>query len=176
METSPPPPSPPSIVLFHPEFCDEGQVQVLINFLNWRKILDRLRQVYIWLGIRDFLFSYIFCGRARVCWPLLCLCCPFMIFDGCLNSNSECCRSKRARYLSHLSPYLSTNPSAQPPIPLPQPPIPLLSHPSPVISQPSPYLSTHPLTYPSTPPVCETFAILLFQLLYQNIFFMDSEY
>ncbi len=37
--------------------------------------------------------------------PLLTVCRPFMTFEGCLNSNSECCRSKRARYqLSHPSP------------------------------------------------------------------------
>ncbi len=32
------------------------------------------------------------------------LCRPFMIFEGCLDSNQECCRSKLARYrLSHPS-------------------------------------------------------------------------
>jgi hypothetical protein len=36
--------------------------------------------------------------RARVCWPLLCLWRKFMIYEGCLESNPECCRSKRARY------------------------------------------------------------------------------
>jgi len=37
-----------------------------------------------------------------VCRPLLCLCRTFMIFEGCLNSNSECCHSKPARFqLSH---------------------------------------------------------------------------
>ncbi len=47
-------------------------------------------------------FLCVYFWRARVCWPLLCKCRPFMIFEGCLNSNSECCRSKRARYqLSH---------------------------------------------------------------------------
>ncbi len=40
--------------------------------------------------------------RARVCRPLLCLCRPFMIFEGCLDSNPEYCRSKLARNrLSH---------------------------------------------------------------------------
>ncbi len=50
-----------------------------------------------------YLLFYIF-WRASMCWSLLCLCRPFMIFEGCLNSNSECCRSKRARYqLNHPS-------------------------------------------------------------------------
>jgi hypothetical protein len=46
-------------------------------------------------------FVYFF-WRARVCRPLLCLCPPFYIFDICLDSNPESCRSKQARYkLSH---------------------------------------------------------------------------
>ena len=50
-----------------------------------------------------FFFLYIF-WRARMCRPLLCLCRPFMIFEGYLDSNPECCRSKLARYrLSHPS-------------------------------------------------------------------------
>ncbi len=57
--------------------------------------------VFIWDEM--FFFLYIF-WRARVCRPLLCLCRPFMIFEGCLDSNPEYCRSKLARYrLSHLS-------------------------------------------------------------------------
>ncbi len=54
---------------------------------------------------RDLIhFLYIFFWRARVCRPLLCLCRPFMIFEGCLDSNPEYCRSKLARYrLSHPS-------------------------------------------------------------------------
>jgi hypothetical protein len=31
----------------------------------------------------------------RVCWPILCLCCPFMVFEGCLDSNPERRRSKQ---------------------------------------------------------------------------------
>jgi hypothetical protein len=54
------------------------------------------------------LFLYIF-WWARVCRPLLRLCRPFMIFEGYLDSNPECCRSKLARYrLSHPS-HLSTD-------------------------------------------------------------------
>ncbi len=43
--------------------------------------------------------------RATECWRLLCLCRSFMIFEGCLDSKLECCRSMRAR-------------PAKPPIPL----------------------------------------------------------
>jgi hypothetical protein len=39
--------------------------------------------------------------QPRVCWPLLCICCPFCIFERCLDSNSESCRSKQKRY--HLA-------------------------------------------------------------------------
>ncbi len=39
-------------------------------------------------------FFCIFFGRARVCRPLFRLCRPFMIFEGCLDSNPEYCRSK----------------------------------------------------------------------------------
>jgi hypothetical protein len=54
-----------------------------------------------------------------VCRPLLRLCRPSMIIDGCLDLNPECCRSKQARYrlshpslwLSHPSLYLATHPS-----------------------------------------------------------------
>ncbi len=48
----------------------------------------------------------IFFWRARVCWPLHCLCRPFCIFERCLDTNLESCRSKQARYqLSHPSPW-----------------------------------------------------------------------
>ncbi len=37
-----------------------------------------------------------------MCWPLLRLCRPFCIFERCLDSNPESCRSKQVRYqLSH---------------------------------------------------------------------------
>jgi hypothetical protein len=52
-------------------------------------------------------FFYIFFWRAIVCR----LCRPFMICEGCLDSNPEYCRSKLARYrLSHPSLYLATHP------------------------------------------------------------------
>jgi hypothetical protein len=52
--------------------------------------------------VKDFFFL-----RARVCWPLLCLCRPFCIFVRCLDSNPESCHSEQVRYqLSHPSPYL----------------------------------------------------------------------
>ncbi len=55
-----------------------------------------LSKFYHLAQFKNLSFLYIFLG-ARVCWPLLCICRPFMIYEGCLNSNSECCRSKRAR-------------------------------------------------------------------------------
>jgi hypothetical protein len=52
---------------------------------------------------------YIF-WRAKVCWPLLCLCRPFCIFERCLDSNPESCRSKQARYeLSNPAFFLATH-------------------------------------------------------------------
>jgi hypothetical protein len=36
----------------------------------------------------------VFFWQARVCWPLLCLCRPFCIFERCLDSNPESRRSK----------------------------------------------------------------------------------
>ncbi len=39
-----------------------------------------------------------------MCWPLLCLCRAFCIFERCLDSNPETCRSKQRRYqLRHPS-------------------------------------------------------------------------
>ncbi len=49
-----------------------------------------------------FTLFCIFFWRARVCWPLLCLCRPFCIFERCLYSNPESCHSKQARYQSSL--------------------------------------------------------------------------
>ncbi len=58
-----------------------------------------------------FSFVFLFCiffWWARESRPLLRLCRPFMIFERCLYSNPECCRSKLARYrLSHPSLYVS---------------------------------------------------------------------
>ncbi len=72
-------------------------------------------------------FFCIFFWQTRVCSPLPCVCRTFMIFERCLNSNSECCRSMRAPYkLSHPSPYLATHPLIQP--------FPILSHPFPYLA------------------------------------------
>jgi hypothetical protein len=46
--------------------------------------------------LQKYFFFCIFFWRARVCRPLLRLCRPFMIFEGCLDSNPEYCRSKLA--------------------------------------------------------------------------------
>jgi hypothetical protein len=54
--------------------------------------------------------KYFFLGRAKVCWPLLCLCRTFCIFERCLDSNPESCCSMQGRYeLSHPSPSLNTH-------------------------------------------------------------------
>ncbi len=45
-----------------------------------------IRYRYLWKN--PWNFFCIFFWRARVCWPLLCLCRPFIIFEVCLNSNS----------------------------------------------------------------------------------------
>jgi hypothetical protein len=107
-----------------------------------------------------------FFWRARVCWPLLCLFRPFLVFEGCLDSTAAASR-RTTNLASHPSPYLS-QPPPPPPLSYPSPllshPSPLLSHPShylsnpsPLLSQPSPYLShpspllSHPSPYLSHP-------------------------
>ncbi len=53
-------------------------------------------------GTTHIFFMYFW--RARVCWPLLCLCRPFIILEGYLNWNLESWRSKQRQYqLSHPS-------------------------------------------------------------------------
>ncbi len=90
---------------------------------------------------RFILFLYIF-WQASVCWPLLCLCRQFCIFERCLDSHPESCRSQQAsNQLSLQSPNLATY--------LP------LSYPSPT-QPPFSHLATHlPLGYPSPtqPPI-----------------------
>ncbi len=94
----------------------------------------------IWLYIIFIFFSYFW--RARVCWPLLCLCCPFCIFERCLDSNPESCRSKQAlptyshsspsNLATHLPPLSHPSPSTKPPISLHLAThLPQLNHPSP---------------------------------------------
>jgi hypothetical protein len=43
-------------------------------------------------------FLSLFGGLERVGHALLCLCLPFVVFEGCLDSNPETCRSKQALY------------------------------------------------------------------------------
>jgi hypothetical protein len=66
-----------------------------------------VKDVLIGTKIKRRIFVKFFCiffWRARVCRPVLRLCRPFFIFEGCLDSNPECCCSKLARYrLSHPS-------------------------------------------------------------------------
>ena len=47
--------------------------------------------------------SITFCIFFEVCWPLLCLCRPFCIFESCLDSNPKSCLSKQVRHLSPLT-------------------------------------------------------------------------
>ncbi len=58
---------------------------------KWKK--SSIRKILIilfgYLWVEEF-FCILF-WRARVRRPLLCLCRPFMIFEGCLDSNLECC-------------------------------------------------------------------------------------
>ncbi len=59
----------------------------------------------LWIRIELFISFLYFFWQATVCWPLLCLCRPFCIFERGLDSNPESCRSKQERYqLSHPSP------------------------------------------------------------------------
>ncbi len=73
-----------------------------------------------------------------MCWPLRCVCRLCCIFERCLDSNPEGCRSKQARLATHL-PYLATHLPTQPLISLylathlpVQPPISLLSQQPPI--------------------------------------------
>ncbi len=71
------------------------------------KMFTKLQFVEVWEAALVYpVMLCIFFWRARVCWSLLCFCRPFCIFERCLDSNPESCRSKQARYqLSHPSPY-----------------------------------------------------------------------
>ncbi len=115
-----------------------------------------------------------------MCWPLLCLCLLFMIFEGCLDSNL-----RELALTSRSATNLATHAFTQPPIPflaahpclsftstqplihlfvihpslshqsLSWPPIPLLIRPS-LFQPPIPLLATHPsLSHPSLsqPPI-----------------------
>ncbi len=65
--------------------------------------------------------TIFFFWRSRVCWPLLCLCRSLCIFERCLVSKPESCRSKQVRcQLSHLSPVVTHLPYS--PISLSHPP------------------------------------------------------
>ncbi len=83
-------------------FLQHFKTKIICNFVKFVATLKVMTTNF---------FSFFFCKffwRARVCRPLLCVCRPFMIFEGCLDSNPEYCRSKLARYrLSHPSLLLS---------------------------------------------------------------------
>ncbi len=78
-----------SSVLFLCSAFGENTVRQQCPFLSE----NLSRYIYRLLSV----FLYIF-WRSRVCWPLLCLCRRVCIFERCLDSNTESCRSKQARY------------------------------------------------------------------------------
>ena len=109
----------------------------------------------MWMLMHYVFFLYCF-GRARVCWPLLCLYRSFCIFERCLDlkprelqyMQSGALTQPPIFLLSHPSPYLATHLLTQPPISLLSPlypylashlptqaPISLLSHPYPYTNQ-----------------------------------------
>ncbi len=68
-------------------------------------------ELIIVMSLNYSVFVY-FCGWLE-CWPHLWLCRPFCIFERCLDSNTESCRSKQVRYhLSHPS-YVSSQCASQ---------------------------------------------------------------
>ncbi len=118
-----------------------------------------------------------------MCWPLLCLCRPLMIFERSLDLNTESCLGKQVRYhLSHPSPYLLSHPSPYQhrhpsPLQLSHSSHLQLSHSSPnQRSQPFPYLlsyATHrQRTQPSVPLVTQPLLPLSF--FYKSIFFYHA--
>jgi hypothetical protein len=72
-----------------------------------RPIVQRTSQSIQRLAKHSFFVHFL------ECLGCLCICRSFIylfIFEGCLKSNSVCCRSKRARYqLCHPSSYISSN-------------------------------------------------------------------
>ncbi len=77
----------------------EGRPCLIFSFMIWL------------LCNRGNFFLYIF-WRSRVCWPLLCLCRPFCIFERCLDSNQ---RITLINSLTHIHRDTSTPPF--PPLP-----------------------------------------------------------
>jgi hypothetical protein len=77
-------------------FLNQEQRRYLKKFTFHRDVLESGRVITL------------FFLPPRVRWSLLCLCRPFMIFGGCLNSYSEFCHSKQARYqLIHPSSFFN---------------------------------------------------------------------
>ncbi len=77
--------------------CDGGWLHSKKNTCwahNWLNKRDK--PCCILYSMYNFVVEYIW--RTRVCWALLCLCHPFIIFEECQDWNPECCRGKRMRY------------------------------------------------------------------------------
>jgi len=91
------------------KYCLEGLgCQGMLYRNGCAKIQHRYLDKFYLNETINFFFC-IFFWRARVCRPLLRLCRTFMIFEWCLDSHPECCRSKLARYrLSHPSLVIET--------------------------------------------------------------------
>jgi hypothetical protein len=69
-------------------------MQLLILNSTNRIVINLIFNGFTQGSFSFFLFLYIFC-RASVCWPFLCLCRPVCIFEICLDTNPESCRSKQ---------------------------------------------------------------------------------
>jgi hypothetical protein len=76
----------------------------LIRFLHF----TQCSSCYLFVRFDNRFYSFLgIFWRARVCRPFLCFCRPICIFESCLDSNPESCRSKQASYqLSHPSPFI----------------------------------------------------------------------
>ncbi len=77
-----------------------------------------------------FWLDRTFFWRATECWPLLCLCRPFCIFDVWIRTREL--PQQACRRATNLATHLPN-----------QPPVSLISHSPPSLSHPSPCLATH---------------------------------
>jgi hypothetical protein len=88
---------------------EEHQVQVTLELLRRpsRNIIINLSLLYVQGTVPNLITILLqeYFLSARVCWPLLCLCRPFCIFERYVDKNPESYRSKQARY-QHRHPSL----------------------------------------------------------------------
>ncbi len=69
-----------------------------VDSFTWIALVHAIFFIFFYATLSVF---FTFFGRDRVCWPLLCLCCSFCIFERCLVSNPDSCHSKQAHYYSN---------------------------------------------------------------------------